>query len=113
MRTWYEYNNKLYRIDEDSTGDMCLELDIAGIWYKEIIRGCSGIMPYGSYCHPISSTMKEQIKTNNIIWTEEKIQSRLRYSMRDGGRHYDSIRERIANFKSKLHRKYISWLNIK
>jgi len=91
--TYYEYENNLYGINDNwQKGNYVQTLNISGFGpFKEVIKGFSGIMKYGAHSGPINHDKVQAIKNNNIIWSKEKIEKRLRYSERDGGSPFETF----------------------
>ena len=92
-KIWLEYDNKLFLIREEPMDSEEMEdeyyafsLELSGVWpFQEVLKGSSGVTQYGSHGGRISESAYDLITQHGIPWTEEEIEKRLRYSIRDGG----------------------------
>lgn len=110
---YYLYGNKIYRLSTKDSS-YCHQLSTSGFWFwREVIRGHSGIADFGAYIGPISDDAYNEIIKNGIEWSREKIKKRLRYSIRDGGRMFDSFRYRVSYIKLKIKQSLLSFANIR
>lgn len=104
---WLEYKYNLYLLRKDSC--YCNTLILSNIFYKEVIRGFSGVTKFGSHVGELNPLLIKDILRDGIEWSEDKIKSRLRYSIRDGGKVFNSIRDRYQNYINKLKNKILRY----
>lgn len=113
------YQNKIYSVHHPDTNNednkvWCSQLHTSGFWfYREVIRGRSGICDFGAYCGPVPLEEYRLILKNGEPWSHDKVRSRLRYSNRDGGKMFDSFRDSRDEFFNKISSKISNFFNIK
>jgi len=108
---YYLFEDKIYGINKNSC--YVHTLNTSGKWfYREVIRGFSGITTFGAHVEQKSIYDIHSIENFGEEWSEEKIRKRLRYSNIDGGRMFDSFRDRYKNFNHKNKNFIKKFLNI-
>lgn len=107
------YGDKIIGLSTD-TSEMCHMIETSGYWFwREAIRGYSGIADFGAHIGPIDDHTRHQVLTKGVIWSKDKIRRRSRYSSRDGGKMFDSFRKRYNNFKIDIKNKINDIFNLK
>ena len=100
---WKLYKNKIYGFGSETHSETLMELDTSGYsFYREVIRGHSGIAVFGAHIRKTSKSELYEINKYGITWSEERIKHRLRYSNSQGGKMFDSFFDRLDYSFKKL-----------
>lgn len=104
---WYLYKEKVYDIKPYEQHAKILKTKAIYIlprvpMFRGYLRGHSGVVEYGAHMDKLNMTLLNEIIHNGKIIPEPCIAKRLRYSERDGGKHFDSYRKQVQRYIGKI-----------